>query len=154
MIAPVRVLGIGSPFGDDRIGWLAAEALEKVFDPARVSVSMHDRPGARLVSLMHGAEQVVLIDGVCTGAAPGTLHRLEGEAIGAAVSRCSSTHGFGLAEAIKLAQKLGGLPPCLVLWGAEIGEAEGGNVSQAVCDALPQLVGAITAEINTMVGVA
>ena len=28
-MTPVRVLGIGSPFGDDQAGWLAIEALEK-----------------------------------------------------------------------------------------------------------------------------
>jgi len=149
--AAVRVFGIGSPFGDDRIGWLAADALESVFDPAYVVISKHDRPGAQLIALMSGAERVVLIDGVCTGAAPGTLHRLESEAIFSVIARHTSSHGIGLAEAIKLGKILGDLPPWLVLWGIEIGGMKGEAISQAARDALPRLVSAVADEIATII---
>lgn len=147
-----RVLCIGSPWGDDRIGWLAAEALEKAGAPGRAEISAHDRPGARLVALMRGAETVVLVDGVRSGAAPGTLHRIEGEAIFSAVARYTSTHGFGLAEAMVLAEKLGELPSRLVLWGVEMSGTEGEALSRSVADALPALVRAVCKEIEAADG--
>lgn len=149
MNAPIRVLGIGSPWGDDEMGIKVANALEDAFDPGKVTVSAADRPGARLVDLMRGAQFVVLIDAVKRGAAPGTLHRLEGKAILAAVGRYTSTHGFGLAEALQLAERLGTIPKRIVLWGVEMGSsAVGEGISAAVRDALPNLVRAVAEEVN------
>lgn len=117
---PVRILCIGSPFGADRLGWEAARLLEKHLDPGLATVSAHDRPGMQLLALMRGAAAVILVDAVKSGAAPGTLHRLEGTALRTALARHTSTHGFGLAEALALADQIGELPPQLVLWGVEI----------------------------------
>lgn len=149
---PIRVLGIGAPFGDDQLGWLAAQALENAFDAARVQVSWHDRPGARLVQLMQGAQRVILLDGVKSGAAVGTLHRLEGEAIYKAVGKYTSTHGFGLAEALQLADKLAQLPPQVVLFGVEIADCNGAGLSPAVDQALPRLLEAVMTEIGAATG--
>jgi len=149
MTAPVRIFGIGSPFGDDRVGWLAAEALQGRFDPAEVDVSIHDRPGLRLVTLMQGAALVVLVDAVKSGAAPGSLHRLGGEGIIKAVARYTSTHGFGLVEAMQLAQRLGELPQKIVLWGVEIGSLAGADdLSPAVREALPGLIEGVAGEVS------
>ncbi len=148
MPPPIRMLGIGSAAGDDRAGLLVAQALEDTFDPGEISVSTHDHPGARLVSLMRGAQLVVLVDAVRSGAVPGTLHRLEGQAVWAAVARYTCTHGFGLAEALRLAEKLGQIPRRLVLWGIETGTAAGGEVSSAVREALPELIKAVANEVN------
>jgi hydrogenase maturation protease len=67
-----------------------------------------------------GAEAVVLIDATSSGAEPGTICRYEAHArpLPAAFSR-SSTHSFGVAEAIELARALGRLPPRLVVFGIE-----------------------------------
>lgn len=147
MNAPIRILGIGSPFGDDRIGWLAAEMLQGMFDPLKVSVTVHDRPGAKLVALMRGAEKVILLDAVRSGAAPGFLHRLESEAVQSAVAGHTSTHGFGLAEALKLAAKLGDIPPFVVLWGIEADAGAAAETSAAL-RALPDLVNAVAGEVR------
>ena len=154
MNVPVRIFGIGSPFGDDRVGWLAVEELRGRFDSAEVDISAHDRPGLRLVTLMQGAAQVVLVDAVKSGAAPGSLHRLEGEAILKAVARYTSTHGFGLAEALQLAQRLGELPEKIVLWGVEAGSlAAGDDLSPAVREALPRLIDGVVGEVSQAVAV-
>lgn len=149
MTAPIRILGIGSPFGDDRIGWEAAQRLAGKFDPARVSVSAHDRPGVQLIALMRGAATVVLLDAVKSGAAPGTLHRLEGEAVQDAAAQHASSHGFGISEALQLAQQLGELPPRVILLGMEVGVAERADeLSHAVRMALPVLLAVVADEVN------
>lgn len=148
MSAAVRVLCVGSPFGDDAIGLRAAPLLEREFDPRKVGVSCHDRPGVRLLESLEGARKVVLVDGVKSGAAPGSLHRLEGEAIYRQLARHTSTHGFGLAEAIALAVRLGYAPDDLVLHGVEIDSTEAdAGMSAAVEAALPRLVAAVRAEV-------
>jgi len=148
MSAPVRVICVGSPFGDDAVGLRAAPLLERALDPGQVQVSCHDRPGVRLLQSLEGAHRAVLVDGVRSGAAPGTLHRLEGEAIYRQLARHTSSHGFGLAEAIALAVQLGYAPHHLVLHGIEI-ESVGPQetLGEAVEAALPGLVAAVRAEI-------
>jgi hydrogenase maturation protease len=124
-VRPLRVLGIGSPFGDDQVGWRVAEALlrfpicaEGVL--ARVSVALCDRPGARLLALAEGAELLVLVDAVQSGARPGTVHRLDDDAAAIADSLLSG-HGFGVASALALGRALGVLSGRVALYGVEIG---------------------------------
>ncbi len=148
MNAPVRVICVGSPFGDDAVGLRAAALLERALDPAQATLSCHDRPGMRLIEALEGAEKAVLVDGIHSGARAGTLHRLQGEAIFRQLARHTSTHGFGLADALALAVRLGRAPAALVLWGVEIESvAPAGGMSPAVEAALPALVGAVQDEI-------
>jgi hydrogenase maturation protease len=145
----IRLLGIGSPWGDDRVGMLAVRALADIFHPAQVAVSVHDRPGAALIPLVRGAQTAVLVDAVRSGARPGTLHRMEGQAVFAAGRNLSSTHGFGLADALALADELGEGPSRLVLWGVEIETADfTEKLSPAVRAALPGLVEAVSDEVR------
>jgi len=151
MNVPIRIFGIGSPFGDDRAGWEVAGALAHSFDPSLVSVTIHDRPGAKLIAMMHGAQCVVLVDAVKSGAAPGTLHRLEGQAIQRTVAKYTSTHGFGLAEALQLAERLGDIPPRIVFWGIEIETTSiNEEVGSIVRDALPALIKAVADEVDAL----
>lgn len=152
MNADVRVLCVGSPFGDDALGLRIAPLLERELkrdvELGQVQVSCHDRPSVRLLESLEGARKAVLVDGVMSGAAPGTLHRLEGAAIYRQLARHTSSHGFGLAEAIALAVQLGCAPDNLVLHGIEI-ESAGVDVpmSAAVESAVPQLLAAIRREL-------
>lgn len=142
------VICVGSPFGDDAVGLLAAPLIEARLTPLGVPVACFDRPGARLVQVLEGLDSVLLVDAVKSGAAPGTLHRREGlDWTLRALARHTSTHGFGLAEAVALAQRLGRAPRHWLLFGVEIArltpEAE---LSVAVAAALPRLVEAVCLE--------
>ena len=63
---------------------------------------------------------MILIDAVSSGAAPGTIYRLDAktEPIPAKFFNYSS-HAFGVAEAIAMATALKRLPPELVIYGIE-----------------------------------
>jgi hydrogenase maturation protease len=141
----VRVLCVGSPFGDDAVGLRVAPLLARSLEPGAAQVSCHDRPGVRLLEFLDGARKVIVVDGVKSGAAPGTLHRLEGEAIYRHLAAHTSTHGFGLGEALALAVRLAYAPQELVLHGVEIDSTAG--VSAAVEAALPWLVAAVRKEL-------
>jgi len=123
----VRILGVGSPSGDDQAGWLVVRELERTDLIGRLrcraSILALDRPGARLIEYLEGADLVVLIDAMCSGAPPGTISRLD-------VARCIpqerpvSAHEFGVVSALELARALGGLPSCVLFYGIEIASAK------------------------------
>ncbi len=78
MKAHTRILGIGSPLGDDRLGWLAVDSIRASAwyrSRARETLSAEsfDRPGPALLAAMDGASHAVLIDAMQSGAPPGTL---------------------------------------------------------------------------------
>jgi len=119
-VTPLRVLGLGSPAGDDQVGWLCIEALEHAralawLPSGRVSLFALDRPGAGLLHYLEGAKGVILIDALA-GDPPGVIHRLESREI-FTPDRFLSSHGFGVAFALNLARELKVLPPKLVLYG-------------------------------------
>ena len=136
----VRILCIGSPHGPDNLGFLAAHTLMGHFNPEEVEVLALDRPGPRLIEHMRGADAVILVDAVKSGAAVGTLHRLEGRALDIMVAHHTSSHGFCLAETLALAEKMGELPPHLKFLGLEV------HKKPAEPDDIVQLVKAVTEE--------
>ena len=135
---PVRILCIGSPHEPDNLGFLTAHALIGHFDPDKVEVLALDRPGPRLIEHMRGADTVILVDAVKSGAKPGSLHRLEGRALDSLVAHHTSSHGFGLAETLALAEKMDELPPHLEFVGLEVG------TNPPAADEIVLLVNAVT----------
>jgi hydrogenase maturation protease len=116
----IRIIGIGSPFGDDACGLEAARQLARDA-PAGAEVVMADRPGAGLIELMDGVEACLIIDAVRSGARPGTVHDLDLRDLTISSARAFSSHDLGVAEAVQLAEALGRLPAHCRLLGIEIG---------------------------------
>lgn len=115
------VLGVGSPFGGDRVGWRVVDRLAAEGED-RVRLEALDRPGPALVTAMAGAGFAVIVDAVRPAPAPGTLHRLTG--LGDLPARSpASSHGFGVAEALALGQRLVQLPAWVVI-GVEAGPSD------------------------------
>ncbi|MGO9450415.1 MAG: carbamoyltransferase HypF [Candidatus Binataceae bacterium] len=118
----IRIIGIGSPFGDDAAGLEVARMLA-ASPPANCEVIEADRPGAALVDLLDGADTAILVDAVCSGAPPGTIHELGFDELGGSSVRFVSSHDLGVAAAIQLAQKLGVASPAGRVIGIEIAPA-------------------------------
>ena len=133
----VRILGVGSPAGDDQAGWLAVDALQGTgLDACKL-----DRPGANLVSLLNGVDHVILIDAMQGGGAPGQVRRFErndwrgyGQGL--------SSHGFGVVDALSLAEALGCLPERLELYGIEIASVQPGETAGVAVRAAATLLAA------------
>lgn len=124
MSAEVLVLGIGSPFGADRLGWMAVEALAGQGFGSRFEVDLEscDRPGVTLLEYLRGRRHAILIDALIGGLAPGTIRRLTLDELRAGSTL--SNHGFGVADALALGGVLGELPEKLTVIGIEAGEGE------------------------------
>ncbi len=106
----IRVIGIGSPFGDDRAGLEVARRLAAE-PPAGATVCLADRPGVDLLELIDGAAAVILLDAARSEAPAGTVHDLALDDVPRAPLRFVSSHGLGVAEVLALARALGRLPP-------------------------------------------
>jgi hydrogenase maturation protease len=111
----IRIIGIGSPFGADQLGWLAIEHLQtcRLADCELIKL---DRPGSGLLAYFQGAEQVVLIDALQSPGRAGEVVAVSVDELANCVG-LTSCHGFGVAEAISLAARLGNLPDRLDLLG-------------------------------------
>lgn len=141
------IIGLGHPDrGDDAVGLLAAEQLATWPPPGwRVATSTTGLLGA----LSAGAwSRLVVLDGLVTGAPPGTLHRIVLKAGAAALSPtvgAVSTHGISLVDEVALGRELALLPADVVVLGIEIearNTAMGAGISEAVARGVDALVSA------------
>lgn len=151
----VRILGIGSPSGDDQAGWLTIDALLASGVPGgEVVMAKLDRPGANLISLMDGAAWVILVDAMQSSRRLGCIRRFDVEDW-PAYRQGLSSHGFGVLDALLLARELGSLPSRLDVYGIEIGPANPGEqAGRAVQDAARQLARRIAIELAAAIGLA
>jgi hydrogenase maturation protease len=146
---PVRVVGIGSPAGDDALGWEAVARLEGLLRPARGVELYRADSGQRLLDLLDGCGSLLLIDAVRGGGPAGALFRCVWPDARLARLRPGSTHDLGVVAALELAATLGLLPAPVVVFGmeaAEVGPAAG--LSPPVAAALPALVRQVADELG------
>lgn len=146
------IIGIGNPFrGDDAAGVLAARLLKKSGLDS-TTVMEHSGEAASLIDTWKGANAVILIDAVSSGAPPGTIHRFEpiSNPLPAQIFQ-SSTHAFSLPQAIEMARALGNLPPRLMAFGIEGRNFQAGaELSPEVSAALPEVVKQILSEVEAL----
>ena len=154
--APRRLLvGIGAPDrGDDAVGpAVVALVTGRVPRDGRTRVLTRSDP-SHLVEEMAGADLVVIVDAVRTGAAAGTVHLRETGAgqpplPGDWSSVAGGSHGFGLGHALELARALDRLPARVVLVGVEGTSFEVGTTpSDAVRDAVVPAACAVLAALG------
>jgi hydrogenase maturation protease len=121
MARSILVIGVGNQYRrDDGAGLVVAHALRERRLPDGVRVMEHGGEGASLLDAWRGADIVILIDAVSSGAAPGTTHHIDTTAGPLPTGlRLASSHAFGVREAVELARALGQLPATLFFYGIE-----------------------------------
>lgn len=121
----IRILGIGSPHGEDDLGWRAIEALEStdLSDRLRshaLELRRLDRPGPSLVEALPGADIVLILDAMSSGSAPGSMRRLHHAELETVLAPLSS-HGLDVPASLALAGALGMVEPPIAVIGIEMG---------------------------------
>ena len=147
--APLRAAAVclGSPFrGDDAVGPVVAERLRAV---GAAVLDCADEP-TRLLELWAGLDTVVVVDALRSGAAPGTLRRVDaGDGPLPRELHLASTHALGIADALELARTLDRAPRRVVVLGLEGGSfGIGEELTPEVEAALDGLVAAALAELG------
>lgn len=141
----LALIGVGNHLrGDDGAGLEVARRL-RLAHPPGISILESQGEPASLLEAWSDADEVLVVDGVSSGAEPGTLHRFEATQgqLPAELFR-PSTHALGVAEAVELARELGRLPDRLVVYGIEgesfeIGEGLTPAVEKAVAKLVTEL---------------
>jgi hydrogenase maturation protease len=133
---------------DDAVGLVVARKLRSELPP---DVTVLEREGepTSLLDAWDGAETAWLIDAVSSGAAPGTVHRLDASStpLPDAFAR-TSTHHLGLPEAVELARSVARLPRRLVVFGIEGESFEIGDaLTPEVLAAVEKVADAVRAEV-------
>ena len=130
----IRVFGIGSPFGDDQIGWEIVNSLKKQRLISKISsdvltLTCCNHP-KELLDLMSGAQVIFLIDAIrSSNTSIGRIYRLENEEIMREIRGQLSTHEFGLVQVLQLGEVLNELPERIILYGIKIGNIKGFDIS-------------------------
>jgi len=146
---PLRVIGVGSPHGDDAVAWEVVRQLRgRLGEWPGVEWHMVGG-GQRLLDLLDGQGSLVLIDAMAGAAEPGAVQRLAWPDPRLDILQPGSTHGLRPAESLQLAAALGVLPLQVVIFGIALGKLEtGSGLSALVTDALPAVVERIAAELT------
>lgn len=142
----MRIIACGNrQRGDDGAGILVAEKLRKLGIEADTRIG----EAANLIEAWKGAEDVIVVDAVVTGAPVGTVQAWDGRQLVASISTTTSTHGFGVANAIELARVLNLLPTRLRVYGIEGRRFElGVEISPEVQRAVEEVVRRIIADVS------
>ena len=156
-LKPVRVLAIGSPFGDDAVAWAVAAGLREHPEyrerlGGEISLLECDRPGPGLIEFLRGDGFIVLVDAVVDGGCPGRVLRLDRMDQVTGLGHWSS-HGLGVGESLRMAEALGELTAGWVLLGITIDPADAdqtatGGLSQPVAGAVDAAVRGLVVELQ------
>ncbi|WP_428264976.1 hydrogenase maturation protease [Haliangium sp.] len=180
-MSAVRIIALGNEAaGDDGAALMAVRRLADLIEagsgaasaapagaterpaltPADIQIIEAGRPGPGLLDLLAPGDAgpdpgpaCVLMDVTQSGAAPGTIHRVELAALGdAAIAvRPLSSHGFGPSEALRMAQALGRPVPRGVFVGIEAAQfGPGVGLSAAVEAGLDPFVAAVLAAARAL----
>ena len=99
------ILGLGNPLrGDDAVGLRVADELRRS-PPPGVEVDVDTGGGLRVMERLVGYDSVVLVDAFVGGGTPGTVVRLDAEAL--PTQHTASSHDVTLGTALALARAMG-----------------------------------------------
>jgi hydrogenase maturation protease len=139
------VIGVGNEWrSDDGAGI----ALARLLAPAPPGVRVLAREGEPLdlIEEWTGAGEAIVVDAASSGAAPGTVHRLDARGGPLPVELFGqSTHALSVAEAVELGRALGRLPERLLVLGIEGERFGAGN---GLTPAVEAAVGRLAAELR------
>jgi hydrogenase maturation protease len=149
--------------GDDAIGARTLEELSRRYTlPPTVRLIASAAPMARLLAELEGIDQLIVVDGVRSGGAPGAIHSMglaEFERLASSGRGACSSHGVGLTDLCALLSALGRCPDMRII-GVEAGEVDevgparslylSGELSGPVEAALPRAVDAVVEELRRL----
>jgi len=147
----ILVLGLGNALmSDDSIGVRAVERLQQDYRfPDGVKVVDGGTLGLDLLPFIEDADQLLIIDALEMKAAPGSIFRLEGEAVPRAFASKLSVHQMGLQDLLAVADLQGYSPRELVFWGVQPASIEMTmELSPPVAAALDELVQSVVDELE------
>lgn len=146
-------MGVGSELrGDDAAGLLVAQGLLAEAVPSFAEVLEMKGDGATLMERWKNIPRLILVDAITAGLPPGSVIRMDArrEIVPASLFATSS-HSFGVAQAIAISLALNELPAFVTLYGIQAGSFQmGTTITPAVQRAIQETTAAIRCELAGM----
>jgi hydrogenase maturation protease len=154
--APVLLIGLGNPLvTDDSVGLRVVQAVRQQLadDHPRVDIVEDYWGGLRLMERMIGYDRVIVVDAICCGSPPGTVHHLTVDAI--PTQRSASAHDVSLPTALEFGRRAGAALPAnehVYLLGIEAHDVInfGSECTPAVAAAIPRAVAEVTKLLDSL----
>ncbi len=117
----IMILGVGNLlFSDEGFGVRVVQRLMEAYTfPENVSLVDGGVLGLNLLGVISSADHLIVVDAIRNGGRPGTLYRLEGDAIPERIRAKNSVHQIDFLEALTLCQALETAVPKTVILGVE-----------------------------------
>lgn len=117
----IVVLGVGNVlYSDEGVGVRAVEELARRYElPAEVELIDGGTSGMELLDVLAGADRLVIVDAVTSGAPPGSVVRLEGDAVPRFFTTKLSPHQVGLCDVLAALSLMEASPGETVIIGVE-----------------------------------
>ncbi len=149
----IMVLGVGNLlFTDEGVGIHAVKTLLEQYEFSQ-NVSIEDGGvlGINLLGIISEADDLIVVDAIRNGGAPGTLYRLEGDDIPKRILAKNSLHQVDLLEALTLCQALDKVPETVIV-GVEPEDIEtlGLELTLPVQGKMGDLIGMVLRELDRL----
>jgi hydrogenase maturation protease len=149
----VLVLGLGNVLcGDDGVGVIAVHLLRRVYElPPGARVVDGGTLGLDLLALVAASDRVILVDAVRGDAPAGTVVRIAGDDVRAAVYERLSPHQVGVADLLAGAALCDSYPKEVTIVGIVPATTElQVGCSPAIASQIDALVDAVLAELRRL----
>ena len=146
------VLGIGNTIlTDEAAGVRVVEALERGYAlPANVLAIDGGTSGMEMIEDLSDLDFLIVVDVVKTGAAPGTVVKIDGAEIPVFFRSKLSPHQIALPDVLASLELLGSMPREIIVLGVEPISLElGMEMTTTVAERIPQLVGMVVEELTS-----
>ena len=148
----VLIVGLGNPDrGDDGIGAMVAKALAGRL-PSDIALLARSGDVMSLIEDWAGYSALICVDAAAPMGAPGRIHRIDLTRDELpAETLFTSTHAFGLADAVRLARTLQLAPQEIVVYAVEGGNFEvGAPMSPEVAAAIGEVADLVVGEVGRL----
>jgi hydrogenase maturation protease len=147
----ICVIGIGSPYGDDQLGWKVIDELEQYL-PQHLNTDLFrcETPVSDLLPILAQAEFAILIDAIHTNLPIGQI--CSWSQISLLPQTSISTHGMSLTTLLQLAENLGQAPAHWIVCGIVVNYdcvTLHDTLSPQVSQAIPKLLDYVQTLLET-----
>ncbi|HIJ63044.1 MAG TPA: HyaD/HybD family hydrogenase maturation endopeptidase [Rhodospirillaceae bacterium] len=149
----IVVLGVGNVLmSDEGVGVHAVERLQSRFRiPDEVELVDGGTTGMELLPMLHGADQLIIVDAVRVGQPPGSVVRLIDDEVPAFFKTKLSPHQIGVSDMLAALKFGGGSPQRVVLIGVQPVSLDlAMTLSAPVADRLDEVVGMVQDELAAL----
>ncbi|MFQ5752641.1 MAG: HyaD/HybD family hydrogenase maturation endopeptidase [bacterium] len=150
MMKRITILGVGNILlTDEGVGVRVIEELNQNFNfPANVELYDGGTGGMSLLAIIEKTEQLMVIDAVLVGEAPGTIVKFNFDALPAGLTRKLSSHEIDVIEVLHIAEVLGKRPPTVFI-GIQPQNISSYGTELIIEEYIPKLIEVIIEELKS-----